>query len=114
MNKTELRLTSTQEMDETTMYNFDIIANDQVVGCVQLNAESEDDEHAYVERIDIDEEFRNNGYGTDALMQLSDKCYGIEIAPDNEDARRLYERIGEESNWDAADYIDQGYGVYRI
>lgn len=38
----------------------------------------------------------------------------IVVAPDNEDAKRLYERIGCEYNGNDADYIDQGYGVYRI
>lgn len=69
---------------------------------------------AYVERIDIDEEQRGQGYGTEALMQLSRMHGGIYLAPDNADAQRLYERIGTEYYGDDAEYIDQGYGVYEI
>ena len=72
------------------------------------------DDTAYCERIDIDEEYRNNGYGTSALNELSEMFDGITVAPDNEDAKRLYERIGCESRYENADYIDQGFGVYDI
>ena len=67
---------------------------------------------AYCERIDIDEPFRNCGYGTAALRDLSEMFGGIVVAPDNEDAKRLYDRIGYESY--KYDYIDQGFGVYEI
>lgn len=111
---TELKLMKTTEEDSYNAYEFDILVDGVKVGAADVMAEDEDDEHAYVERIDIFAEYQNNGFGTDALRQLSDKWFGVEIAPDNEDAQRLYERLGEESSWEDADYIDQGYGVYRI
>lgn len=111
---TELKLMNTTEEDSYNAYEFAILVDGVKVGAADVMAEDEDDEHAYVERIDIFAEYQNNGFGTDALRQLSDKWFGVEIAPDNEDAQRLYERLGEESSWEDADYIDQGYGVYRI
>lgn len=69
---------------------------------------------AYVERIDIDESQRNRGYGSKALQRLSDLYGEIIIAPDNEDAQRLYDRLGQEYHGDVADYLDEGFGVYRI
>lgn len=111
---TEIKLIKVVEEDSYNDYEFEIYADGVKVGAADVMAEDEDDEHAYVERIDIFAEYQNSGFGTDALRQLSDKWFGVEIAPDNEDAQRLYERLGEESSWEDADYIDQGYGVYRI
>lgn len=70
---------------------------------------------AYCERIDINEEYRNQGIGTEALKLLSREFGTVTVAPDNEDAQRLYERIGYDvtdkgDNWS----VDQGYGVYEI
>lgn len=73
-----------------------------------------EDGTSYVERIDIEEAHRNHGYGTEALNALSDIFGEIIIAPDNEDAQRLYDRLGREYTGEIADYLDQGYGVYRI
>ena len=88
--------------------NFDIIENSLTVGYVTV---IQDSFSAYCERIDIDEPYRNKGYGTSALLALSDMFHGIIVAPDNEDARRLYDRIGRESS---DDMYDQGFGVYEI
>lgn len=71
---------------------------------------------AYVERIDIDSENdRGKGYGTALLQELSSIYGSITIAPDNEGAQRLYDRLGTDvstrgDNW----AIDQGFGVYEI
>jgi len=87
----------------------------------------EEEEHTYVDdwdtatewthcdSIEIYEEYRNNGYGTQALDELK-KIYGCyTITPNNSDAQRLYERIGSEDvRYDDALYTDQGYGVYQI
>ena len=90
---------------------FDIVNEENVVvGSCNIMA----DDTAYCERIDIDENYRNRGYGTSALNQLSEMFDGITVAPDNENAKRLYERIGYESHYENADYIDQGFGVYDI
>lgn len=106
-----LKMTRTFEESSYTAIAFDIIENDQIVGGCSIMV---DDNSAYCERIDIDEEYRNRGYGTAAFTELSEMYDGIIVAPDNEDAQRLYDRLGFEYNGEDADYIDQGYGVYRI
>lgn len=74
-----------------------------------------DDGDAYVERIDVDDGYRNRGYGTAMLKQLAAMYGDVYLAPDNDDARRLYARLGDDvtgkGSWG---YVDQGYGVYAI
>lgn len=114
MKNTEIKLVNIEEEDDYNNYFFDILNDGQTVGRAIVTASDEDDDHAYCELLAVDEEFRNQGIGTEALYELSSKWCGIEIAPDNEDAKRLYERLGYESDWDDAVYVDQGFGVYRI
>ena len=64
------------------------------VGTIGMMA---DENEPYLERIDIDEAYRNKGIGTDALRLVAEKYGDFLIAPDNEDAKRLYERYGDES-----------------
>ncbi|WDL99694.1 hypothetical protein JC200_23945 (plasmid) [Alicyclobacillus sp. ALC3] len=66
-----------------------------------------------MERLDIDEEQRGNGIGTAAIASLSSEYGSIVAAPDNENCKRLFERIGTDvSNeyW----MVDQGFGVYEV
>ena len=78
----------------------------------------DEDGTSYLERIDIDEEHRNQGHGTKALYKIREAYGTYFLAPDNEDAQRLYERVADEMK--QADYdsfgfaIDQGFGVYEI
>ncbi|MFP3156026.1 GNAT family N-acetyltransferase [Lachnospiraceae bacterium ZAX-1] len=73
---------------------------------------SDEDGYAYLERIDIDPEYQGHGYGTWFLMELKKQVVSSYlVAPDNADAKRLYERIGEESS---EDVYDQGFGVYEM
>lgn len=111
---TTIILTDIYEDESGNTYYFDIKTDGRKVGTASVRAADMDDDHAYVEGIDIDEEYQNQGIGTAALHQISGLWYGVEIAPDNEDARRLYARLGSLSDWDVAPYLDQGYGVYRI
>lgn len=97
--------------DSYTNYCFDIMADGVKVGDCSVMV---DENSAYCERIDINEDQRNKGYGTAALQELSSMYGEVIVAPDNEDAQRLYDRLGFEYNGEDADYIDQGYGVYRI
>ena len=82
-----------------------------------------DDGSAYLERIDVDEGFRGQGIGTAAIREILGDFDALYAAPDNEDAARLYARIGEQvvgEDIDAAApleclyYLDQGFGVYTI
>ena len=97
---------------------FDIVVSGTIVGAGNMvEAESEDDFN-YLERIDIDEEHRNHGYGTKALYALADIYGSYFLSPDNEDAQRLYDRVADEissSDYDRFGFaIDNGYGVYEI
>lgn len=100
-----------QVEDSYTAISYEIVSGDVTVGAMTVMAS---DDGAYVERIDIDEQYRGHGIGTDALLQVSDIYGGVAIAADNARAARLYERLGTESRYDGAEYIDQGYGVYDI
>jgi hypothetical protein len=73
-----------------------------------------DDNGAYVERLDIDDAFRRQGFGTNFIMQLANKFGGITIAPDSEDSRRLYARLGDVAEAEYTEYLDEGFGVYYI
>lgn len=71
-------------------------------------------EPAYVERIDVDEKYRGQGIGTWLLKKMAVEYDDIFISADNEDAARLYWRIGEEYTGESAYYVDYGYGVVII
>lgn len=111
MMNIELIKTYENEEDSYTNICFDIQVNGVTVGDCSVLV---DETSAYCERIDINEDQRNQGYGTAALQELSSEYGDIIVAPDNEDAQRLYDRIGYEYSGEDADYIDQGFGVYRI
>ena len=106
-----LNVKKSTDMDTYTYDNIAIMLDGKEVGTIGMVA---DENEPYLERIDIDEKYRNKGIGTDALRLVAEKYGEFLIAPDNEDAKRLYERYGEESNSDNAPYLDQGYGVYSI
>lgn len=97
--------------EEYTAVGYDIVSDDTTVGAMTvMNSYT----GAYVERIDVDEQYRGRGIGTDALLQASIMYGGIIVAPDNERAARLYQRLGTESRYEGAEYVDQGFGVYDI
>ena len=109
--------------EEQDYHEFEIFADDEKVGTIEVvDRFSDDNDTCYVERIDVDEAFRGHGIGTEVLTStLWNECgyRYVVVAPDNEDAQRLYERIGEEYNFIPGcdqdfGYSDQGYGVYVI
>ena len=110
-SKVTLDVKKSTDNDDYTYDSIAIMLDGKEVGTIGMMV---DENEPYLERIDIDEEYRNKGIGTDALRLAAEKYGDFLIAPDNEDAKRLYERYGEESNSDVAAYIDQGYGVYEI
>ena len=63
----------------------------------------------HIDRFDIKDTWRNIGIGTAVLTKY---FRGATLAPDNEDARRLYARLGEEDYED--DSYNIGYGVYSV
>lgn len=73
-----------------------------------------DDNTGLIESIDIDEDKQNRGYGTAAIMSLADRVNGCYLAPDNANARRLYERLGREVFTTPWACLDVGYGVFEV
>ncbi len=106
---------------------FDVEVDGRVVGSgIMIKDEAhydqeediETEDRPYLERFDIIEGYRRRGYGTKALLLLRAMHGSYILAPDNEQAQQLYERIGRKitesdySKWGFA--ADQGFGVYEI
>ena len=103
------------EFKEMFTNGYQIIVNGQEIGFFQFYAgEDELEEPIYLERIDISEAYRNQGYGTQALRQIAQEFGHIYFAADNEDCQRLYERIADHCTLPNADYVEQGFGVYEL
>lgn len=100
---------SSRDEDSYIANLYHIIVDGENIGSVST---MEDEDSIYIERIDVDEAFRNRGHGTEALRMLSGMASTVYLAPDNEDAQRLYERIGYETY--SFPEVDQGFGVYEI
>ena len=96
-----------------TTYKNEILMNGQKVGTAYTMTDSEDEDRTYLESIDIDEDFRNLGYGTQAINKLAEINNFLYFAPTDENNKRLYERIAEEMEADVPE-VDQGYGVYFL
>ena len=109
----EIVETATYTVDDGTQHIYSAR-----VGAVEVGSASVilyDDGDAYIERIDVDDGYRNRGYGTAMLKQLAAEYGNVYLAPDNEDARRLYARLGDDvTSVGAWGYVDQGFGVYAI
>ena len=97
---------------------YEILDGEISVGAIIFNDEYET--RTYLENVDVYEVYRNKGIGTTAIKMFA-KTYrekGIYFAPDNADAKRLYDRIAEEMDIREYDeygtYVDQGYGVYVL
>lgn len=82
-----------------------------------------DDGCGYIERIDVDEGFRGQGIGSKAIREIAGDFESLFAAPDNEDAARLYAKLGEKivgedietaAPMECLYYLDQGFGVYEI
>lgn len=90
----------------------DIKLNGETVGTVAIRIY---DDYSEIDRIDIDEKYRNKGIGTAVLGDIAGEFDTTYIVPDNENAKRLYERIGEEvTSGEVYENLDQGYGVYQL
>ena len=116
----EIRVTDIdKDEDANAAYiRADVIADGVKVGAVAITTDYdvENTNGAYIERIDIDDEYQNCGIGTATLKEISYTYGGAYAAPDNADAQRLYARLGDDiSETDSIyAYCDQGFGVYSI
>ena len=107
--QTDMTVTGTQYEDDYRYVREALNAGGRKIGYAGLLV---DENEVYLERIDVEEDERNKGYGTEFLRKIAEKYGEFYTAPDNEDAKRLYERLGTEV-YDH-DMYDQGYGVYLI
>lgn len=73
------------------MTEYDILLNGKKIGFVEAFKSLH-----YIQSIGIDEDYRNNGYGTQVLKWFANTQDCVYICPDNGDAERLYERLGDE------------------
>lgn len=109
----EMSVSATYTVDDGTEYMYAARVCGVEIGGASVIAY--DDGTAYVERVDVDDGYRNRGYGTAMLKQLAAMYGAVYLAPDNDGARRLYARLGDDvtdkGSWS---YVDQGYGVYAI
>lgn len=91
----------------------EILLNGQKVGIAYTVYDEENDDKTYLDNIDIDKEFQNQGIGTWAINTLAEEVGFLYFAPTDEDNKRLYERIAEEYDVNTPE-VDQGFGVYYI
>ncbi len=97
---------------------------------VKIDLLDENGRFAYVDWIEVTEEFQGQGIGTSAIKELAKIYQAVYLAPTNENNARLYARLGEQvigddveasedtyfyyNNFDCLYYLDQGYGVYEV
>lgn len=109
----EVAVTATYTVDDGVEYMYTARVGDVAIGGASVIVYDNGD--AYIERIDVDDGYRNRGYGTAMLKQFAARYGTVYLAPDNDGARRLYARLGDDvtsrGSWG---YVDQGYGVYAI
>lgn len=104
-------------LKKTNSTYYEILKGEIKVGGIIFNDEYEDN-RVYLENIEVNADSRNQGIGTEAMKIFAElnSDRGIYFAPDNEDAKRLYDRIAEEmSTSEYNEYggnMDQGYGIY--
>lgn len=116
MSKVELKEVKRYENEGCCIgeiVNYIILAGETQVG--EIRVFELESGYTHCDSILVYETYRNQGLGTEALEILAEMYENYSITPDNEDAQRLYERLGSEdlSNPEAY-YTDQGYGVYEI
>ena len=123
--KIDCKIVATREDDYCDLERWEITVDGELVGsAVVQNFFSKEDDGVYISRLDIYDEYQNHGYGTELLKTISNyyrNCLdcglcNVYICPDNEDARRLYERLGEkaENYPECYGYLDCGLGVYDM
>jgi ribosomal protein S18 acetylase RimI-like enzyme len=115
--------TSFADNDITDYHYYDIMQDSIKVGTIEIvDCFNDDNDICYVDRIDVNEEYRGQGIGTKVLTELLQDLgyWKVVVAPDNPNAKRLYQRIGrnlESCYLDTENdfgYNDQGYGIYVI
>lgn len=116
----KIETTKFDELGNYTTYENEILVDDQVIGKAYTIVEYDDDgdkeDEVYLEDIVIYEQYRNQGFGTQAIQMLAKENEFLFFAPTDENNQRLYERIASDMEEDLSDVpeVDQGYGVYFL
>lgn len=114
MKNIELKKELFDELAGYETYTTEILLDGVKVGRADVIVPPEEEsDQVYVEWIGIDEEYRNQGIGTQVINMLAEEYGFIYFAPCDEDNVRLYERIAEEMTEDTPE-VDQGFGVYFL
>ena len=94
----------TKEMREDRLYCIRYDANieldGQKVGYITVFESYDEEEElscAYLATIDVVEEYRNQGIGSQVIRGLAEEYGRIFLCPTDEDNARLYARLGEET-----------------
>lgn len=100
--------------DVTSWYDIDLDG----VKIGSCNAIEYHDGTALLARLDIDEQYRGKGYGTEAIEALKrircEKDGFLYCAAESDRCSHLYERIGRQTSEDPWCSLDQGFGVYCL
>ena len=116
----KIETTKFDELGTWITYENKIIVDDQVIGkaytMVEYDEDGDKEEQVYLEDIVINEEKRNEGYGTQAIKMLAEENDFLYFAPTDENNQRLYERIASDMEEEMSDVpeVDQGFGVYFL
>lgn len=105
---------------------FDKLAGWEILACkvfrdgaqvgkaeIMVPPEEKGDE-VYLSSLDVFEEYRNQGIGTQIIQDLAEEYGFLYFAACDENSERLYRRIGEEFTYNYPAEVDQGYGVYYL
>lgn len=106
----ETKITARVQEESYESISYEAVLDSETIGWATVMVS---DEGAYLERIDIDAEYRGQGHGTTFIRALVAEYGSVIAAPDNADSQRLFERLGydvSEKYW----AVDQGYGVYEV
>lgn len=115
-----IKTTTFDQLANWTTYQNKIFVNDEIVGeaftMVEYDEDGDKEDQVYLEDIVIYEQYRNKGFGTQAINKLAEENEFLYFAPTDENNQRLYERIASDMEEDLSDVpeVDQGYGVYYI
>lgn len=91
----EFRIISSEKDNLVSRYDAKVYENNVEIGYVTYFVYDEEDEHiAYADSLEIFDNFRNKGFGTQALKVLAQKYDGLYICPTNDANERLYSRLG--------------------
>ena len=104
------------EFFEDVTSSYDITLDGCKIG--SLTVIEYHDGTAHLTRLDIDEQYRCKGYGTEAIEALkrirSEKDGALYCAAESERCSHLYDRIGRQISEDPWCSLDQGFGVFCL